>query len=123
MGNFIEDFLPYGVSWDKGETPTLTRTDFAEGMTAAIGIDDQVVTNNFDTAPIYREIHDVVDTLGNVFVRIPKFYIKKTDGVGSKTWSISKYKHDGSYRDWETDRKSTRLNSSHEIPSRMPSSA
>ena len=30
---------------------------------------------------------------------------------------------DGSYRDWETDRKSTRLNSSHEIPSRMPSSA
>ena len=29
----------------------------------------------------------------------------------------------GAYRDWETDRKSTRLNSSHEIPSRMPSSA
>ena len=29
----------------------------------------------------------------------------------------------GHYRDWETDRKSTRLNSSHEIPSRMPSSA
>ena len=27
------------------------------------------------------------------------------------------------YRDWETYRKSTRLNSSHEIPSRMPSSA
>ena len=27
------------------------------------------------------------------------------------------------YRDWETDRKSTRLNSSHEIPSRMPASA
>ena len=30
---------------------------------------------------------------------------------------------DLTYRDWETDRKSTRLNSSHEIPSRMPSSA
>ena len=30
---------------------------------------------------------------------------------------------DACYRDWETDRKSTRLNSSHEIPSRMPSSA
>ena len=30
---------------------------------------------------------------------------------------------DTTYRDWETDRKSTRLNSSHEIPSRMPSSA
>ena len=29
----------------------------------------------------------------------------------------------GSYRDWETDRKSTRLNSSHSAKSRMPSSA
>ena len=32
-------------------------------------------------------------------------------------------RQDRGYRDWETDRKSTRLNSSHEIPSRMPSSA
>ena len=29
----------------------------------------------------------------------------------------------GAYRDWETDRKSTRLNSSHITRSRMPSSA
>ena len=50
---------------------------------------------------------------------------------------ISKYRHDfqtcncgmcfcddgGDYRDWETDRKSTRLNSSHSAKSRMPSSA
>ena len=32
------------------------------------------------------------------------------------------YPYDG-YRDWETDRKSTRLNSSHITRSRMPSSA
>ena len=32
------------------------------------------------------------------------------------------YVHD-LYRDWETDRKSTRLNSSHSAKSRMPSSA
>ena len=34
-------------------------------------------------------------------------------------------KHDNTeqYRDWETDRKSTRLNSSHSAKSRMPSSA
>ena len=31
--------------------------------------------------------------------------------------------HGGAYRDWETDRKSTRLNSSHSAKSRMPSSA
>ena len=30
---------------------------------------------------------------------------------------------DDAYRDWETDRKSTRLNSSHITRSRMPSSA
>ena len=30
---------------------------------------------------------------------------------------------EGRYRDWETDRKSTRLNSSHITRSRMPSSA
>ena len=30
---------------------------------------------------------------------------------------------DPAYRDWETDRKSTRLNSSHRSLSRMPSSA
>ena len=30
---------------------------------------------------------------------------------------------EGEYRDWETDRKSTRLNSSHLKLSRMPSSA
>ena len=29
----------------------------------------------------------------------------------------------GGYRDWETDRKSTRLNSSHSAKTRMPSSA
>ena len=36
------------------------------------------------------------------------------------------YEHSNSaisYRDWETDRKSTRLNSSHSAKSRMPSSA
>ena len=31
--------------------------------------------------------------------------------------------YDWGYRDWETDRKSTRLNSSHSAKSRMPSSA
>ena len=33
------------------------------------------------------------------------------------------YEIDAAYRDWETDRKSTRLNSSHSGESRMPSSA
>ena len=36
---------------------------------------------------------------------------------------LERIRKETTYRDWETDRKSTRLNSSHEIPSRMPSSA
>ena len=46
--------------------------------------------------------------------------------VGCLVWCVHYYVElvdDAVYRDWETDRKSTRLNSSHEIPSRMPSSA
>ena len=43
-------------------------------------------------------------------------------GVDRGNFSLSGY-CEAPYRDWETDRKSTRLNSSHEIPSRMPSSA
>ena len=39
----------------------------------------------------------------------------------ANAWAAKKYK--AMYRDWETDRKSTRLNSSHSRASRMPSSA
>ena len=42
-------------------------------------------------------------------------------GDGGIEYSFSQ--EAGSYRDWETDRKSTRLNSSHSAKSRMPSSA
>ena len=50
-----------------------------------------------------------------------KGFIIKT-GSGSDTTYLCDY---GilTYRDWETDRKSTRLNSSHSAKSRMPSSA
>ena len=41
----------------------------------------------------------------------------------SRSISVSTKKDWASYRDWETDRKSTRLNSSHSRASRMPSSA
>ena len=47
-------------------------------------------------------------------------------GLGEKIVGDITYiktEKDGLYRDWETDRKSTRLNSSHITRSRMPSSA
>jgi hypothetical protein len=87
----------YGVSWDKSEDPTLTRTNDAVGMTAAVGVDSEPAVNDFDTAEIYREIKEVEDSLGNTFVRIPKFWIRKMDGTSIKTWQISKQHFSGAY--------------------------
>lgn len=96
----VDTHTIYGVSWDKGENPNLVRTDAAVGMAAAAGVDSQTVSNDFDDAGIYREIIEVTDGLGNVYVRIPKFYIRKTDTVNSKTWQISRYMHKGFYLPW-----------------------
>ena len=45
------------------------------------------------------------------------------DGAGAQSEKKTISGSDLPYRDWETDRKSTRLNSSHLKLSRMPSSA
>ena len=51
------------------------------------------------------------------------FEVKALDvQIGSITGG-GRYDNLTGYRDWETDRKSTRLNSSHRSLSRMPSSA
>lgn len=92
-----ESAIVYGVSWDRSESPTLTRTDDSIGFTAEVGIDDSVVVNDFDTAEIYKDIIEVEDILGNVFIRIPKFYIKKTKSAATRTWQISNVKGTGYY--------------------------
>jgi hypothetical protein len=48
------------------------------------------VSNDFDNADIFKEMTDVTDSFGNVFVRIPKFYIEKTAIGNARTWRISK---------------------------------
>ena len=45
------------------------------------------------------------------------------EGRNDKKESFEETESKPTYRDWETDRKSTRLNSSHSAKSRMPSSA
>ena len=47
--------------------------------------------------------------------------LKVADNTGAKEVMVIRVM--GGYRDWETDRKSTRLNSSHITRSRIPSSA
>ena len=56
-------------------------------------------------------------------------YIKSRDKIKEAAVEVAKKRSkrvadgEAAYRDWETDRKSTRLNSSHRSLSRMPSSA
>lgn len=96
-GSAADTALVYGASWDKGSSPALTRTDDAVGMVANAGVDMTPATNDFDTAEIFGEIFDEVDDKGNVFRCIPTCYIAKTDGVGFKTWRVSKKPFAGSY--------------------------
>ena len=90
----------FGVYWNKGSNPAFTRTHDAVGMTAAIGIDGAWVDNKFDGAPIFGQLGEAKDTLGNVFIRIPKFYIRKTDGVGFKTFAVTTRPLPGFYLPW-----------------------
>jgi len=62
----------------KGESPVLTRTDAAVGMVANVGVDGQIVRNDFDKAGIYREMHKVTDDLGQYFCPYSKVLYKKS---------------------------------------------
>ena len=90
----------FGGSWNKVESPILTRTKSSRGMVANAGIGSQVVLNMFDLAPIFGKIETVQDTLGNYFQRIPKFYIKKIDVAGFKSIEIALKKREGFYLPW-----------------------
>ena len=87
----------YGAKWDKSSSPTLTRTDDAVGLTANAGVGYQSVTNDFDKLPIFGEIEQTEDSLGNVFMKVPKFYCRDTDGLGHKQIQISKRRYSGFY--------------------------
>ena len=89
----------YGVTWDKTDN-ALVRTNASVDMVAAAGVDAGVVTNDFDTADIYKDIIDVTDADGNEFKGIPAHYIRKTDIAGFKSWQNSYAKLPGSYKPW-----------------------
>ena len=67
-------------------------------------------------------LHACADTaLYAVHLPFDHNYIALVNGTDVTTFNTPFQLTD--YRDWETDRKSTRLNSSHSAKSRMPSSA
>ena len=93
----LKDASIYGVTWGKVASSVLTRTDSSVGMAAFPGLDTEVVRNDFDTAEIYKDIVEWTDTLDNVFIQIPKFYIQKKDSTVCKSIRISKIKWDSSW--------------------------
>lgn len=84
----------FGVSWDMGSDPTLTRTNAAVGLSAGIN----GAQNDFDSVGPWAKMDKAVtDEDGNAFVRIPKLYIKKTQDSGSATWQVSLSKIDDNW--------------------------
>ena len=80
----------YGASWTGVASPTLTRTYAAVGLVANAGIDAGTVVNDFDSRYPWSDMIEVTDALGNKFIRIPRFFIKKTAVGAARTWQISR---------------------------------
>ena len=111
------------------ETPG-SRLDFARDIILALTNGDVDMNNENgnlpalifkNSKPLYSVNNYYTQGGGNYTVRISKvagvntcLHIPNDDNLTD---------FDLRYRDWETDRKSTRLNSSHRSLSRMPSSA
>ncbi len=90
----------FGATWDKGSIPTLTRTGSAAGKVANAGVGIASVTNDFDSLPIWGEFEEVVDELGNVFIRIPKVYLRKLNDTSFRGFYASRHQHPGFYLPW-----------------------
>ena len=73
---------------------------------------------------LFDEILEVVHwRSGSILSSAPTHYAVVIDKRGHLYLGTAHCSEKDQYRDWETDRKSTRLNSSHSAKSRMPSSA
>ena len=83
-------------------------------------VHDEKIINR--TIAIFEEVNPN-QNIFVVFTRHQLKYVNKQENVILFKDFEKKYSSEDFYRDWETDRKSTRLNSSHSGESRMPSSA
>lgn len=84
----------YGVDNVGQSTPTLTRTDSAIGLT--VTVDESEIKSDFDRCYPWSDMYEVMDELGNVFIRIPKFYSRITKNAnGTYKHQLSGYRYDG----------------------------
>ena len=83
----------YGVDLVGSQDPNaLVRTDDAVGLNVTVGTSE--ITSDFDNCYPWSDIEEVTDSLGNVFVKIPKFYSKITkNSDGTYKHQLSGTKH------------------------------
>ena len=90
----LEKAKIYGVDGVGQSSPSLTRTDSAEGLTYSVGASE--IKSDFDKCFPWSDMQEVVDDSGNVFIRIPKFYSKVTKNAnGTYKHQISGFRYDG----------------------------
>lgn len=90
----LEKAKIYGVDGVGGSDPTLTRTDSAVGLSYSIGAKE--IISDFSRCYPWSEMQEVVDDVGNVFIKIPKFYAKVTQNLnGTYKYQISGCYYDG----------------------------
>ena len=120
---FIEKVKPEGFEWNEEYGLEIKDSRF---------FPDPAFNGSYTGQSIYvgKQICIVHTTGGDPRYRTYKYMGDVCEGLREKGYVVVQVggQHDYpaqavSYRDWETDRKSTRLNSSHSRASRMPSSA
>ena len=109
------DLYKVGATYDwidKTNTPTQAGKDeLIEKLSELISCDFEIVKHFAGVRPTVKDRRPLVGT------HPIHSQLHVLNGLGTRGVML------GPYRDWETDRKSTRLNSSHLKLSRMPSSA
>ena len=80
-----------------GATVSVGTDAIPSVVTTATVNGNEVLTYNKYIKDTLFDWPEVTDTYGNVFVKIPKIYLKKIDGVGNKEWYASRVSFDGCY--------------------------
>ena len=94
------------------ELKNVAFVDADPGLVSVVGYDPNIVKIRFDQV---KELASLPRFLKSELPQVRTVVFDTITAVTGKRLR--------NYRDWETDRKSTRLNSSHSAKSRMPSSA
>ena len=91
-----------------------------------VGLDKEMRLENFNNLLVL--VNSILGSEWVAFLKSLRYDVRLDDNqylgfINAPAAKNNHHNYMGRYRDWETDRKSTRLNSSHITRSRMPSSA